>query len=112
MITNCKIFNSQHLKQVLNNKLKVLSRIKEPDARKCSVLTLRAYFFPTLTIRTSRLERLRMRKRMIPIVQYFWTQCRSVVPNDVTRDFGPVIAFVSYVSDTCLQAVRERNVGP
>ena len=25
--------------------------------------------------------------------QYLWTRCQSVVPNDVPRDFGPVIAF-------------------
>ena len=25
--------------------------------------------------------------------QYLWTLCQSVVPNDVPRDFGPVIAF-------------------
>ena len=25
--------------------------------------------------------------------QYLWTWCQSVVPNDVPRDFGPVIAF-------------------
>ena len=29
----------------------------------------------------------------IPIEQYLWTQCQRVVPNDVPRDFGPVIAF-------------------
>ena len=26
-------------------------------------------------------------------MQYLWTWCQSVVPNDVPRDFGPVIAF-------------------
>ena len=36
----------------------------------------------------------------------------NVVPKDVRPDFGPVIAYVSQVSDTCRQAVRERNAGP
>ena len=31
-----------------------------------------------------------------------------MAPDDVPRDFGPVVAF----SDTCREAVRERNVGP
>ena len=31
----------------------------------------------------------------IPIEQYLWMRCQSVVPNDVPRDFGPVIAFVN-----------------
>ena len=38
--------------------------------------------------------------------------CQSVFLNDVARDFRPVIGFVSQVSDTRCQAVRERNVGP
>ena len=31
----------------------------------------------------------------IPTEQYLWTRCQSFVPNDFSRDFGPVIAFVS-----------------
>ena len=38
------------------------------------------------------LGNLRMRKK-IPREQHLWTRCQSVVPNDVPRDFGPVIAF-------------------
>ena len=45
--------------------------------------------------------------------QCLWTWRQSVVPNDAPRDFGPQVAFwVSQVSDTCHQAVRERNIGP
>ena len=33
-----------------------------------------------------------MRKK-IPRKQDLWTWCQRVVPNDVPRDFGPVIAF-------------------
>ena len=46
----------------------------------------------------------------VEIEQYLWTRyCQSVVPNDVPRDFDAVFAFAS---DTCLQGVRETNVGP
>ena len=40
--------------------------------------------------------------------QYLWTWRQSVIPNEVPRDFSPVIAFGT--KDTCCQAVRERNV--
>ena len=30
----------------------------------------------------------------------------DAVPNDVPRDFGPVFAFMSQASDTCLQLVK------
>ena len=51
--------------------------------------------------------------RKVPIVQYLWTWCQSVAPNDVPRDFGPVIAFrVSQGSDNSRQALREKNVDP
>lgn len=48
----------------------------------------------------------------IPMEQYLGTWCQGVVPNDVPRNFGPVIAFVSKVEDACGQAVRERNAAP
>ena len=53
--------------------------------------------------------RLQNAKRTVPLDV---APRQSVVPNDVPRDFGPVIAFVSQGSDTCRQAGRERNVGP
>ena len=31
----------------------------------------------------------------VPIKQYLWKWCQSVVPNDFPRDFGPWFAFVS-----------------
>lgn len=48
----------------------------------------------------------------MPMEQYLGTCCQGVVPNDVPRNFGPVIAFVSEVEDACGQAVRERNAAP
>ena len=30
----------------------------------------------------------------MPVEQYHWTRCQSILANDVPRDFGPVIAFV------------------
>ena len=53
-----------------------------------------------------------MRKESVPRKQYLWTTHQSVIRNDVPQDFGPVITFVSQVSDTCRQVMRERNVGP
>ena len=48
----------------------------------------------------------------MPMEQYLGTCCQGVVPNDVSRNFGPVIAFVTEVEDACGQAVRERNAPP
>ena len=55
--------------------------------RSCIQLTIRG-FFPRHMARTSVLRKLRMRKQNTN-----WTWRQSVVPNDVPRDFGPVIAF-------------------
>ena len=45
----------------------------------------------------------------MPMEQYLGKWCQDVVPNDVPRDFGPVIAFLRQVEDACGQAVSERN---
>lgn len=38
-------------------------------------------------------------------IQYFWTWCQSFVPNDVPRDFGPLIDLVSFRKATGSEGV-------
>ena len=110
VILNYRIFQTANISSKFSTtNWKSYPRVKESGKSGCFDPT--RMFFLTRMVGNSVLRKLRMRrlntKRAVPL---------DVVPERRTKRcsprFRPGGRFWSQVSDTCRQAVRERNVGP